>query len=144
MHMAWIQCWLNIPESYSFFSLLQNLYVFVSGSCVHQRWLEVQKQMFPAPREVLMETWGACRYKSWKAVRDRLSAIILPLKELRERGRGTSPNRCNCNSEDLELKLNQLKRILERRKTSGLKIAEVEEAPRHIVRHLTPCWNFAE
>uniref|UniRef100_A0A3B3HAC2 TTF-type domain-containing protein n=1 Tax=Oryzias latipes TaxID=8090 RepID=A0A3B3HAC2_ORYLA len=34
-----------IPEANCFFSLLQKLYVFVSGSYVHQRWLEIQREM---------------------------------------------------------------------------------------------------
>lgn len=36
-----------IPEANCFFSLLQKLSVFVSGSYVHQRWLEVQREIFP-------------------------------------------------------------------------------------------------
>lgn len=35
-----------LPEASCFFSLLQKLYVFMSGSYVHQRWIEVQKDMY--------------------------------------------------------------------------------------------------
>lgn len=80
-----------IPEAYCFFSLLQKLYVFVSGSYVHQRWLEVQREMFQgAPRELqrLIETRWACRYNACKTVRDRLPAIIRLLKEISEEQNG--------------------------------------------------------
>lgn len=80
-----------IPEANCFFSLLQKLYVFVSGSYVHQRWLEVQREMFQgAPRELqrLIETRWACRYNACKTVRDRLSAIIRLLKEISEEQNG--------------------------------------------------------
>uniref|UniRef100_A0A8C6SRB2 Zinc finger MYM-type protein 1-like n=1 Tax=Neogobius melanostomus TaxID=47308 RepID=A0A8C6SRB2_9GOBI len=76
-----------IPEANCFFSLLQKLYVFVSGSYVHQRWLEVQREMFQgAPRELqrLIETRWACRYNACKTVKDRLPAIIRLLKEIAE------------------------------------------------------------
>ncbi len=33
----------SVPESEIFFSLLQKLYVYMSGSYVHQKWLSVQK-----------------------------------------------------------------------------------------------------
>lgn len=80
-----------IPEADCFFSLLQKLYVFVSGSYVHQRWLEVQREMFQgAPRELqrLIETRWACRYNACKTVRDRLPAIIHLLKEISEEQNG--------------------------------------------------------
>ncbi|XP_069482613.1 zinc finger MYM-type protein 1-like [Ambystoma mexicanum] len=80
-----------IPEAYCFFSLLQKLYVFVSGSYVHQRWLEVQRDMFQgAPREFqrLIETRWACRYNACKTVRDRLPALIRLLKEISEERNG--------------------------------------------------------
>ncbi len=36
-----------IPEVGEFFSLLERLYVFTSGSYVHQKWLGIQKEMYP-------------------------------------------------------------------------------------------------
>lgn len=63
------------------------MYVFVSGSYVHHRWLEVQREMFQgAPRELqrLIETRSLCRYNVCKTVRDRLPAIIRQLKQISE------------------------------------------------------------
>ncbi|CAM4567921.1 unnamed protein product [Leuciscus chuanchicus] len=63
----------------------------VRRSYVHQRWLEVQREMFQgAPRELqrLIETRWACRYNACKTVRDRLSAIIRLLKEISEEQNG--------------------------------------------------------
>ncbi|XP_046906195.1 zinc finger MYM-type protein 1-like [Hypomesus transpacificus] len=80
-----------IPKAYCFFSLLQKLYVFVSGSYVHQRWLEVQREMFQGPpRELqrLIEIRWACRYKACKTVKDRLPAIMRLLKDISEERNG--------------------------------------------------------
>uniref|UniRef100_A0A8D3D2X9 DUF4371 domain-containing protein n=1 Tax=Scophthalmus maximus TaxID=52904 RepID=A0A8D3D2X9_SCOMX len=78
----------SLPEAYCYLSLLQKVYVFVSGSYVHQMWLEVQKEMFPgaAPRELqrLIETRWECSYKSCKTVMERLPAIIQLLTEISE------------------------------------------------------------
>lgn len=42
-----------IPEDDCFFELLQKLYVFMSWSYVHQKWLDVQKEMYEGqPREL--------------------------------------------------------------------------------------------
>uniref|UniRef100_A0A3B3DJS2 DUF4371 domain-containing protein n=1 Tax=Oryzias melastigma TaxID=30732 RepID=A0A3B3DJS2_ORYME len=82
-----------IPEANCFFSILQKLYVFVSGSYVHRRWLEVQREMFQgAPKELerLTETRWACRYNACKTVRDRLPAIERLLKEISEEQNGDS------------------------------------------------------
>ena len=80
-----------IPEANCFFSLMQKLYVFVSGSYVHQRWLEIQTEMFQGPpRELqrLIDTRWACRYNACKTVRDRLPAIMRLLKEISEEQNG--------------------------------------------------------
>ena len=67
----------SIPKAYCFFSLLQKLYVFVSGSNVHQRWLEgdVSGDSPSRVAKANRDTW-ACRYKSCKIVMERLPAII--------------------------------------------------------------------
>lgn len=57
------------------------------GSYVHQRGIEVQKDMYQGvPRELqrLIETWWACRHNSCKTVKDRLPAIIHLLKQISE------------------------------------------------------------
>lgn len=78
----------SVPEASNFFSLLERLYVFTSGSYVHRRWLEIQREMFPdeAPRELqrLSDTRWACRYYACKNFRDRLPAIIRLLQQLED------------------------------------------------------------
>ena len=77
-----------------FFVLLEKLYVYVSGSLVHARWLEIQKELFPGerPRELqrLSDTRWSCRYAACRAVRDRLTAVLKLLNELAS---GNSANR---------------------------------------------------
>jgi len=43
-----------IPGASCFFSLLQRLYVFLSGSSVHQKWQDIQRSMYQEdqPREL--------------------------------------------------------------------------------------------
>uniref|UniRef100_A0A3P8QPS5 TTF-type domain-containing protein n=1 Tax=Astatotilapia calliptera TaxID=8154 RepID=A0A3P8QPS5_ASTCA len=75
----------SVPEAHCFFSLLQKLYVYMSGSYVHQKWITVQKDMYPeAPRELqrLSDTRWACRYSACKTVMDRLPAILRVLHEI--------------------------------------------------------------
>lgn len=63
----------------------------MSGSCVHTKWLNKQKEMFDgAPRELqkLSDTRWACRYKSCKTVLDRLAAIVSVLDEISEERNG--------------------------------------------------------
>lgn len=58
---------------------------------MHQRWLEVQREMFQGtPRELqrLIETRWACRYNACKTVTDRLPAIIRLLNEISEEQNG--------------------------------------------------------
>lgn len=91
LNLVLVDCVKSISEASCFFSLLQRLYVFVSGSHVHQRWLEIQKEMYQGPpRELqrLIETRWACRYKACKVVQDRLPAITRLLKELSLEGGG--------------------------------------------------------
>ena len=69
-----------VPEASQFFSLLERLYVFFSGSYVHRRWIDIQTEMYPnqAPRELqrLSDTRWACRYYACRNVQNRLCAII--------------------------------------------------------------------
>ncbi|KAF3837947.1 hypothetical protein F7725_009715, partial [Dissostichus mawsoni] len=57
----------------------------MSTSYVHQRWLEVQKEMFSGPpRELqrLSDTRWACRYIACRNLMDRLTAVIRVLEEI--------------------------------------------------------------
>lgn len=77
----------SVPDAASFFSLMERLYVFMSGSYVHNKWLEVQKEMFDGPpRELqhLSDTRWACRYVACRNVMDRLPAIIQVLEDISE------------------------------------------------------------
>lgn len=75
----------SVPDAASFFSLLERLYVFMSGSYVHHKWLAVQRDMFDGePRELqrLSDTRWACRYVACRNVMDRLPAIIQVLGDI--------------------------------------------------------------
>lgn len=54
----------SVPEADNFFAVLQWLYIFMSGSYLHQKWVEVQKEMYKGqPRKLqrLSDTQWACR-----------------------------------------------------------------------------------
>ncbi len=81
----------SVPESETFFSLLQKLYVYMSGSYVHQKWLSVQKEMYQgAPRDLqrLSDTRWACRYQACKNIKDRLPAVLRVLHDIDVENRG--------------------------------------------------------
>ncbi|KAK0142189.1 Zinc finger MYM-type protein 1 [Merluccius polli] len=75
----------GIPEAECFFSLLKQLYIYMSGSAVHPKWLQVQQEMYTgAPRElqVLSDTRWASRYYACRNLWDRLPAVVKVLEEL--------------------------------------------------------------
>lgn len=75
----------NVPDAGNFFSLLEQLCVFLSGSYVHQKWLEVQRRMYDGvARELqrLSDTRWACRHVACCNVMDRLPAILQVLEEI--------------------------------------------------------------
>uniref|UniRef100_A0A3B5QKP1 DUF4371 domain-containing protein n=1 Tax=Xiphophorus maculatus TaxID=8083 RepID=A0A3B5QKP1_XIPMA len=76
----------SVPEAEDFFSLLQNIYKFVTGSAVHTKWLAVQKELYPQekPRELqrLIDVRWACRYLACRNVRDRLPAVLRLLLDI--------------------------------------------------------------
>ncbi|KAK0131538.1 Zinc finger MYM-type protein 1 [Merluccius polli] len=74
-----------VPEVDCFFALLQKLYVYMSGSYVHEKWLSVQRDMYKdAPRELqrLSDTRWACWYNVCKNFMDRLPAVLRVLHEI--------------------------------------------------------------
>lgn len=74
-----------VPQDECFFAFLQRLYVFMSGSYVHTKWLNIQKEMYDgAPRELqrLSETRWACRQMACRTVLNRLPAIVRVLEEI--------------------------------------------------------------
>ncbi|KAK0147428.1 Zinc finger MYM-type protein 1 [Merluccius polli] len=75
----------GIAEAECFFSLLKQLYIYMSGSAVHPKWLQVQQEMYTgAPRElqVLSDTRWASRYYACRNLWDRLPAVVKVLEEL--------------------------------------------------------------
>ncbi|KPP64847.1 zinc finger MYM-type protein 1-like, partial [Scleropages formosus] len=64
---------------------VKQLYVFMSGSVVHQNWLQIQGEMYPgAPRELqwLSNTWWACTYLACRNLVDRLPAVVQVLEDI--------------------------------------------------------------
>jgi len=77
----------SVPEADCFFSLLEKLYVYMSGSYVHQKWLDVQKEMYGGqPRELqkLSDTRWACRALACRNFMDRLPAVLCVLQNISE------------------------------------------------------------
>lgn len=83
----------SVPIADEFFVFLARLYVFASGSFVHDLWLSIQRDMYPGeqPKELqkLSDTRWACRYAACKTLRDRLPAIIRLLNELESGVKGS-------------------------------------------------------
>ena len=69
-----------------FFALLERLYVFVSGSVVHDMWMKVQRDLYPdqQPRQLqrLSDTRWACRVIACRNIRDRLEALVQLLLDI--------------------------------------------------------------
>ncbi len=68
-----------------FFSLLQKLHCFMSGSYVLTKWLEVQREMYGGQsREIprLSDTRCACRYAACHNLLDRLPAVVRVLQQI--------------------------------------------------------------
>lgn len=75
----------SVPEADCFFSLLEKIYVYMSGSYVHQKWLYVQKEMYGGqPRELvkLSDTRWACRALACRNLMDRLPAVLRVLQDI--------------------------------------------------------------
>lgn len=87
LNLALVDSVKSVPQACEFFALLENLYVFVSGSAVHARWIEIQREMHKGekPRELqrLSETRWACRYAACRALYDRLPAVMQLLLEMK-------------------------------------------------------------
>lgn len=66
-------------------------YVFMSGSYIHHKWLEVQKEMYgDQPRELqkLSDTRWACRHFACRNMMDRLPAVLCVLGDNAEERSG--------------------------------------------------------
>ena len=86
LNLALVDCFKAVDVAAEFFVVVEKLYVYVSGSSVHARWLEMQKTVYPMQKarelQKLSDTRWACRYSACKAIRDTLQAIFLLLDEM--------------------------------------------------------------
>ena len=80
----------NVPETEEFFSLLQSLYIFTSGSYVHPKWLSLQKEMYGKTRELqrLSDTRWACRFLALRNIMDTLPALKRLLQQIAQERHG--------------------------------------------------------
>lgn len=84
LNLVIVDCIKKVPEAGEFFTLLQQLYEFLSASYVHQKWMEVQAEMFSGPpREIqsLSDTRWACRGIACRNLFERLSAVLKVLDD---------------------------------------------------------------
>ena len=74
----------NLSMHQKFFSLLENLYVFISSSAPHSLFVTKQKELGQRVVELvqLSYTRWSCRYSSIKFVLSSFSALVQTLKEL--------------------------------------------------------------
>ena len=74
----------KLSHASEFFSLLENLYVFISSSVPHSLFVTKQKELGQRVVELkqLSETRWSCRYSSIKSVLSSFSALVQTLEEL--------------------------------------------------------------
>ena len=69
-----------VPDVNNFFSWLEKLYVFTSGSLMHEKLFAVQAELYPAdaPRQLqrFSDTRWACRIVACRHILDRLDALV--------------------------------------------------------------------
>lgn len=80
MNLVMVDCVKKVPEDGEFFTLLQQLYVFVSSTYVNQKWLERQTEMFSGPPQEL-PSLGNTRWTCQNLL-DRLSAVMAVLHDI--------------------------------------------------------------
>lgn len=75
-----------VPEAADFFALLERLYVFLSGSYVHNKWKAVQLELYPDQKQMelqrLSDTRWACRFFACRTIINRLPALIKVLDDI--------------------------------------------------------------
>ena len=74
LNLVLVDCCKAVREAREFFSLLEKLYVFTSGSLMHIRWLEVQRRMYPSeqPRQL-----SVCLTHGGRAVQSRAEMSVI-------------------------------------------------------------------
>ena len=74
----------NIKKAADFFVILQKLYVFISGSAVQMKWIQLQKDMNLKPLQMkkLSDTRWSCQYEMCSTVYKRLGVVIKLLQQI--------------------------------------------------------------
>jgi hypothetical protein len=83
----------KVDAAAKFFSLVEQIYVFISSAVVHIRWLQAQEELFPGERPLaldrLCDTRWTCREKTCSTLLKRLPALIRVLSELQHHKHGS-------------------------------------------------------
>lgn len=82
-----VDCVKSVPDARNVFLLLERRYIFMSGSYIHPKWLDVQIEMYDGQvRELsrLSETRWASRHTACRNVMDRLPAVMQVLEDISE------------------------------------------------------------
>ena len=86
LNLALVDAVKSVQAAAEFFVLMEKLYVFMTGSYVHSRWIEIQVHLYKDTRskelQKLSDTRWACRYAACKAVADHFEAVVSVLSEL--------------------------------------------------------------
>lgn len=76
----------NIPECNDFFSLLESLYVFISGSSIHSQFLKIQKEISndakPIELKKLSDTRWSSQISCCQAIKKTLGAVLILLNKI--------------------------------------------------------------
>lgn len=82
----------RVSEAAEFFALLEDIYIFMSNSVIHQRFVAVQEEMFPNEKvrelQHLSDTRWWCRATSCRNALLRLECIVKILRQTAEEDKG--------------------------------------------------------
>lgn len=86
LNLILVDCVKSIPKVKSFFDLLESLYIFISGSAIHSKFVDIQKKMYPnkAPvelKQICLTRWTA-QISACVAVKEVLPSILVLLNKI--------------------------------------------------------------
>ena len=88
LNLALVAASQRVRDVFAFFDLLEALYVFISGTVPHDRFIGMQKILSPRtqPRELkkLSETRWSCRSSAIVAVKETFPSLLLTLGQLED------------------------------------------------------------
>ena len=88
LNLIVVDCCKSVKHVADFFSLLQRLYNFVSGSYINSHWLSLQKELRPHEKPMELKSLSDTRWKSQVAacrvVKERLDVIVRLLDIMQE------------------------------------------------------------